>query len=36
VAVLATTSVLVAFVVATGSALVVQGGSMWFIRRFGW
>jgi hypothetical protein len=36
VAMLATTSVLVAFVVATGSALVVQGGSMWFIRRFGW
>src|SRR4029077_9007999 len=36
VALLATTSVLVAFTVATGTALLVQGGSMWLIRRFGW
>jgi len=36
VALLATTSVVLAFAVATGTALVVQGGSMWLIRRFGW
>ena len=32
----ATTSVLVAFTLATAVALTVQGGSMWVIRRVGW
>jgi hypothetical protein len=36
VALLATENVAVAFVLGTATALVVQGGSMFLIRRFGW